>query len=135
MSDEHDPLALPDYYADLGVPKGASTAEIHARFRKVFEAYECLSNPGRRGIYNIRYPVDEWERFGKPGNNETAAEDEKKAEARKAREHLVQGIAVQVKQEETSEREHKALQRKQTQQEKAGHQPPKEELRSNDGHR
>ncbi|RYC65330.1 hypothetical protein CHU98_g849 [Xylaria longipes] len=121
MSDEHDPLALPDYYADLGVPKGASTAEIHARFRKKHTVNHDMLGDTKE--YNISQ------------NNETAAEDEKKAEARKAREHLVQGIAVQVKQEETSEREHKALQRKQTQQEKAGHQPPKEELRSNDGHR
>src|SRR5687768_2244614 len=87
------PVEYKDYYKILGVPKGASTADVkkayrklarqyhpdvnkkpeaEKRFKEINEAHEVLSDPEKRKRYDTVGP--DWERYaqgmgGHPGGN------------------------------------------------------------------
>ena len=88
------PTSFKDYYATLGVERGASEKEVHAAFRKlarkfhpdvnkdpsaeqrfkeINEAHEVLGDPEKRRTYDELGPrwqeYEAWERAGKPGPN------------------------------------------------------------------
>ncbi|KAI1396125.1 DnaJ-domain-containing protein [Hypoxylon fuscum] len=95
----------PDYYADLGLQQWATARDIKLAFfklarlhhpdkkapgksidaqdfRKVREAYECLTDKGRRAAYDSSYfdLRDDWDRYREWQDNKRKYEDKRRAD-------------------------------------------------------